>query len=284
VVTRAWPCHHGGEQNRERPVDSASFSIETGGLTVGTVLMLRRLETFRLLGAFTAVALCAALAGPLLAQESHAPAAKASHAASAEDKRHAASAEDTRMEESVIADTEDITNPLQAEPALAFWTVIVFAGLLFLLGKYAWTPLMTALHDREHGLERTLEETERARHESEKVLAEHKAVMARAADDVRAILEKARVDAQTAADQIVKAAQAEAEASRQRAVRDINTAKDQALTEIWTKSAEVAVSVAGKVLSKQLGEEDHRRLLDAAISELPGVIDTTVGSPSGSHA
>ncbi len=179
---------------------------------------------------------------------------------------------------------KQIDNPLELEPALIFWTLIVFIGLMTLLGKYAWKPLIAALHDREHSLEKTLEETERARTEAQQALAEHRALMARASDDVRAILEKAKQDALLAADQIVKAAHAEADASKQRAVRDINTARDQALTEIWTKSAEVAVSVAGKVLSKQLGDDEHRRLLDAAILELPSSIESTTGSPAGSHA
>ncbi len=93
--------------------------------------------------------------------------------------------------------------------------------------------------------------------------------MARAADEVRALIDKARQDAQAAADQIVKQAQEEAESARLRAQRDIASARDQALAEIWQKSADLAVSVAGRVLAKQLNADDHRRLLDAAIQELP---------------
>jgi F-type H+-transporting ATPase subunit b len=240
--------------------------------------MQRRFQASCFAGTLAALVFWTALAGPVQAQATHAPAAEGTHAAAP------VSSEEARLEHAEEAVTDEITNPLAVEPALAFWTLIVFVGLMGLLGKYAWKPLMAALHDREDGLKRTLEETERARNESEKTLAEHRALMARAADDVRAILDKARVDAQLVADQIVKAAQAEAESSRQRAVRDINTAKDQALTEIWTKSAEVAVSVAGRVLSKQLSADDHKKLLDAAILELPGVIDSSAGTPTGSHA
>ena len=65
------------------------------------------------------------------------------------------------------------------------------------------------------------------------------------------MLDEARQDAQATADEIVKQAQAEAEAARERAERDIATARDQALAEIWTKTADLAVSVAGKVLAKR---------------------------------
>jgi F-type H+-transporting ATPase subunit b len=166
------------------------------------------------------------------------------------------------------AQEEDI-NPLKPEPTLAIWTLVVFIGLLFVLGRFAWKPLLAALHERERHLEHVLTESERARNESEALLAEHRKQMARAADEVRAILDKARGDAQAMTDQMVRQAQAESEAARNRAQRDIAAARDQALAEIWQKSADLAVTVAGRVLAKQLSADDHRRLLDAAIQELP---------------
>jgi len=160
-------------------------------------------------------------------------------------------------------------NPLRFEKSLAIWTVVVFLGLLFVLTKFAWTPLLKALHAREEHFEHVLHETERARNESESLLAEHRRLMAEASTEVKGLLEKARNDAQANAEQIVKSAQAEAEASRERAKREIVVARDQALTEIWSKTADLAVSVAGKVLAKQIGDDDHRRLVENAISELP---------------
>lgn len=160
---------------------------------------------------------------------------------------------------------------LAAQPTLAIWTFVVFVGLMFVLGKYAWKPLLEALHRREQHLEHVLLETERARNDSEALLAEHRRLMAKSAEDVRNILDKGRHDAQEAADRIVKTAQAEAEAARQRAERDIASARDAALAEIWEKTADIAVSVAGRVLEKQLSGDDHRRLLDTAIMALPEI-------------
>ena len=64
------------------------------------------------------------------------------------------------------------------------------------------------------------------------------------------MLDDARKGAEETANSIVQRAQAEAESSRERAEREIGTAKDQALAEIFTKTADLAVSVAGKVLSR----------------------------------
>ncbi|WP_165222864.1 F0F1 ATP synthase subunit B [Aquisphaera insulae] len=174
-------------------------------------------------------------------------------------------------------------NPLKPEPTLAIWTVLVFLGLLFILRRFAWGPLSEALHHREEHLEHTLMETEKARNESEQLLAEHRRLMAQADDRIKALFDKAQKDAQAAADEIRRLAQADADASRERAQRDIATARDQALAEIWSKTADAAVSVAGRVLCRNLGADEHRRLLDQAIQELPAVTSVMSGQ-GGAHA
>jgi len=215
----------------------------------------------RLKNLLLAVGLFAAFAAPvagdhaLAAQEAHPAAAPGAHSpATAAESEHT---------------TSEPKNPMKPEPTLAIWTLVVFLGLLAVLTRFAWKPLIHALHEREKHLEHVLVETERARNESESLLSEHRKQMARAADEVRAILDKARQEAQLTGEQIVKLAQGEAEAAKERAQRDIGAARDQALVEIWEKTADMAVSVAGRVLSKELSDADHRRLLDAAIQELP---------------
>jgi F-type H+-transporting ATPase subunit b len=166
---------------------------------------------------------------------------------------------------------EGKVNPMALQPSLALWTVVVFLGLFFILSRFAWKPLSQALHQREEHLEHCLLQTEKARNESEQLLAEHRRLMSQAGDQVKALIEKAQKDAQASADEIVRLAQSEATASRERAERDIGTARDQALAEIWGQTANLAVSVAGRVLDKQMNEDEHRRLLDMAIKELPAV-------------
>lgn len=160
-------------------------------------------------------------------------------------------------------------NILELKPGLATATVIVFLILFLVLWRFAWGPLSKALHDREHNMEHTLQAAEQARAEAERLLAEHRGQMAQAAAQIRQMLEDARHGAQVTADEIVKKAHDESEASRQRAERDIATARDQALLDIWTKTADLAVSVAGKVLTKSLGPDEHRRLIETARAELP---------------
>src|SRR5258708_3775121 len=65
---------------------------------------------------------------------------------------------------------EGTPNILSADVVLGISTLVVFLLLLFVLGKFAWGPLVKALHDREEQLEHTVQETERARHEAERLL------------------------------------------------------------------------------------------------------------------
>jgi F-type H+-transporting ATPase subunit b len=167
--------------------------------------------------------------------------------------------------------------PLQPQPSLAIWTLVVFVVLFLVLRRFAWQPLLGALHQREEHLEHCLLETERARNESEQLLAEHHRQLAAAADQVRALIEEARRDAQATADDILRKTQGEAEAARHRAEHEIAIARDQALVEIWSRTADLAVSVAGKVLARDLGPADHRRLVEQAIAELPPAPATANG-------
>jgi F-type H+-transporting ATPase subunit b len=184
---------------------------------------------------------------------------------------HAAGGSPVAAAEHLVESHEAPHEPdiLEPQPSLAIWTVVVFLGLLIVLRKFAWKPLLAALHQREEHLEHVLLETERARNESERLLAEHRRRLAAAEEQVRALIEEGRKSAQLAADEIIKRAQSEAESAKLRAERDIAMARDQALSEIWSKTADLAVSVAGKVLDKSLSEDDHRRLVESAIAELP---------------
>jgi F-type H+-transporting ATPase subunit b len=169
-------------------------------------------------------------------------------------------------------------NILKPEAPLAIWTVVVFGVLLLILGRFAWGPVMKALHDREEHIEHCLLEAEKARNEAERLMAENQKNLARAAEQVRATIEAAKKEAEAIANGIVQKAHAEAESNRERAERDIATARDQALSEIFTKTADLAVAVAGKVLSKSLSGDDQKRLTDAAMAELPAMANGRQGA------
>jgi F-type H+-transporting ATPase subunit b len=92
--------------------------------------------------------------------------------------------------------------------------------------------------------------------------------LAGAAAEVRALLEEARRDAEATKAEIVSEAKAAAQQERQRALRDIDIAKDHALKDIAETSANMAVDLAGKVIRETIKPEKTQEIVREALSRL----------------
>ena len=79
-------------------------------------------------------------------------------------------------------------NPLAAPIDLAIWTLVVFLGLMFVLGKYAWKPIIEGLTAREKGIADNIESAARAAEEAESSLKAYEAKMAGAHDEAAALI------------------------------------------------------------------------------------------------
>jgi len=151
---------------------------------------------------------------------------------------------------------------------LGIFTLIVFALLFLLLGKFAWGPMMSGLDKREAALRKQHEDAEAARFEATSALAEVKARLAKTNDEIRAMLDEARRDAQVVKDQLRSEAAADSQAERERVRREIETARDQALQDIYQQSVMLAALVSTKAIKRELTPGDHARLLDDALVDL----------------
>lgn len=184
---------------------------------------------------------------------------------------HAAATGEEAHGEGAEASHGGEVNILAPQPSLAFYTLIVFLILLAVLWKFAWGPLSKALHDREHSLETAFQDAEKARAEAAALLEQHRRQMEQVQDQVRQIMDEANRKAQSAYQERLDQARADAEATAQRASREIAGAKEQALTELYEKSADLAVTVAGRILQREIGSDEQRRLIDVASQELQSV-------------
>ncbi len=151
---------------------------------------------------------------------------------------------------------------------LGIFTLAVFALLLVILGKFAWGPMLAGLDKREANLRRIHDEAEEARKETQKALAEIQARLAKANDEVRAMLDEARRDAQAVKDKMKADTAVEIQAERDRIRREIETAKDAALQEIYQQSVQLASLLSTKAIQRELTPADHSRLLDDALADL----------------
>jgi len=159
-------------------------------------------------------------------------------------------------------------NPLAVDLDLAIWTGIVFLVLFFVLSKFAWPQISVALEEREKRIEDNIASAE-AKHEDAKLLlAQHEAKLATAADEVRALLEEARRDAEHTKSQILAEAKKAADAERDRAVRDVDRAAENAMKSLAERSAHLAVDLASTVVRQNVTADQQAQLVRDALSKL----------------
>lgn len=165
--------------------------------------------------------------------------------------------------------TASLEKPDEFRFELAVGTFLVFCVLLAILTKFAWGPIVSGLDKREQGIADMIENARIANEQAAAKLREHEARLSAAAEETRALLTQARVDAEAAREKIVGEAQAAAARERDRAVADIATAKSVALKEIAEKSVETALALAGNIVRREIKPEDHETLITEALNKFP---------------
>lgn len=160
-------------------------------------------------------------------------------------------------------------DPLVFDIDLAICTLIIFLVLLAVLWKFAWGPIVAGLDKREQGIADNIAAGERSRQEAQKYLEEYEKKIAEAANEVRAMVEEARRDADHTKQEILAQARSESQTERDRALREIDSATDQALKQLAEASANQAVDLAGKIIRAQLKPADHADLIKDALANFP---------------
>jgi len=161
---------------------------------------------------------------------------------------------------------------------LGLWSIIVFGGLLFILSKTAWPAMLEGLKKREQNIADTIAAAENARNEAEKSRAHLAGEMAKANDNIRGMMEEARRDATAAKDDMINTAKKEIGVERDRLRKDIETARDQALLDIWNQSTQLAAMISSKTIKREIRPEDHKKLFDESLKEMKAAAGGQVGN------
>lgn len=148
------------------------------------------------------------------------------------------------------------------------WTLVIFLAVLFILGRFAWKPLLSGLQHREKFIHDSLASARRDREEAEARLKELTAGLENARQEAGMIVDEGRRNAEAVKRRIEDDARRNAEALIERAKREIGIARDTALRDLHEESAKLAMEMAGAVLKRQLTPEDHRRLVGEALAKL----------------
>jgi F-type H+-transporting ATPase subunit b len=162
-----------------------------------------------------------------------------------------------------------LTGLQEIKADLAIYTFIVFLLLLGILLKFGWGPIMSGLDKREQSIRELIATSERNARESEELLKKNQAKLAAAADDAREMLQQARREAEQAREMIVAEARSTAQREKERALEDIAAAKNIALREIAQSSVNTSISLASRILQREVSAADHANLIQEALGRFP---------------
>jgi F-type H+-transporting ATPase subunit b len=157
---------------------------------------------------------------------------------------------------------------IQVIPGLMIWTIVCFAIVFFTLKHFAFGKIQAAIDERREKIRSSLDEADNARAEAQKLIEEHRALIAQARTDAEEILAEARKVATAQAARVKE----ETEADRQRRLEDtrkqIEAETQKALGQIRAEVAELTLAATAKVTGKVLDGDDHKRLIEDALSGL----------------
>ncbi|MCS5624712.1 MAG: F0F1 ATP synthase subunit B [Candidatus Marinimicrobia bacterium] len=162
-----------------------------------------------------------------------------------------------------------MNNPLvQLDPGLFVWTILTFLLLLTLLAKFAWKPLLKMLKDREDLIRSSLEDAEKAQTELANLNAEREEIINKARSEAQSILSEGKVAASKLKDETLKAAKDQAKSILTDAEKQIRIEKHKVIEEIKSEVVDLSLSVATKLIKKNISREDNQTLIDESLENV----------------
>lgn len=158
--------------------------------------------------------------------------------------------------------------------ANAIATLITFGLVLVVLGKWVWPVVLRSMQQRENFIRDALQSAQRDREAAEARLREYERKLVEARQEATAIVDEGRRDAEVLRRKIQDDARHEAEAILARAKREIGIARDTAVKDIYTLSADLATDLAGRIIKKELDPKGHERLLRESIDHVAATLES----------
>jgi len=151
---------------------------------------------------------------------------------------------------------------------LMIWTLVLFLITMWVLSKVAFPKIQEALDKRAKAISESIDAAERQRKESDELLSEYRARLAEAREQADDIMARARKAAETAEAEATAAGKEKREELVEAAKRDIEAETRRSLDQIRQEVADLTVLATERVTRKALNDEDQKRLVEEALSEV----------------
>lgn len=150
---------------------------------------------------------------------------------------------------------------------LIVWTLIAFLVVLFVLGKFAWKPILNGLKERETNIADAIASAEKVKVEMAQLKNENETLMAKAREE-RALMLK---EAKDTSDKLIAEAKEKAKKEYDRILSDAHLAieqqKNAAMVDVKNQVGNLVIEVAEKVLRKQLAQPKEQESFIRELAE-----------------
>ena len=142
-------------------------------------------------------------------------------------------------------------------------SMINFLVLVFLLKKFLYGPICGMLDARKEEVVNNLNQAEEAKNEAQKLKEDYQAQIKDAKNEAQEIINKATQIGEQTKNEIVKAAKL-----TKKAQEEISREKSEALNELRSEVANLAVLAAGKIVGKSIDVKDHENMVNNFVKEV----------------
>src|SRR6187402_2733045 len=146
----------------------------------------------------------------------------------------------------------------QFELGLFFWQLLIFVGLIFLLKKFAWKPILDAVNDREEGIRTALLSAENARKEMQNLQSDNQRILQEARAERDAMMKEAREIKEKMIADSKNEAQAAGQKMIEQAEAAIESEKNAAMAELKANVSSLSLEIAEKLLRDELSNKDSQ--------------------------
>ena len=156
----------------------------------------------------------------------------------------------------------------QLTTGVSFWTLVIFAILLFVLAKFAFPPILGYAAAREQRIQDALDAAKRDREESQRVLEEQRQALLKARDEAQTYVADAQKTAERVRKEILDKARVEQEELLARAKREIEDERLRAVDSLRREAVDLAVAAASKLVEKRLDSQEDRRIVTDFLAQV----------------
>ncbi len=144
---------------------------------------------------------------------------------------------------------------------LFFWQLIIFVGLIFLLRKFAWKPILDSVNEREEGIKNALLSAENAKKEMQNLQSDNQRILQEARLERDTMLKEAREMKEKMIADSKNEAQAQGLKMIEQAKAAIQSEKNAAMADLKAQVSNLSIEIAEKLLKSELANKQTQTQL-----------------------